>query len=89
MIVVNLLSSSILQAFSTPVLTGLGSAGKLWETLRRSSHILAIWASQRMLFGIKTEEIQLTALKNFQGSKALMVAAEKIPLNVPNHRFET
>ena len=85
----NLLSSSILQAFSTPVLKGLGSAGKLWETLRRSSQILAIRASQRMLFGIKTEEIQLTALKNFQGSKALMVAAEKIPLNVPNHRFET
>ena len=69
----------------------------VWEPLkldqisgqRRSSQILAIWASQRMLFGIKTEEIQLTALKNFQGSKALVVAAEKIPLNVPNHRFET
>ena len=40
-------------------------------------------------FGIRTEEIQLTALKNFQVSKALVVAAEKIPLNVPNHRFET
>ena len=40
-------------------------------------------------FGIRTEEIQLTALKNFQGSKALVVAAEKILLNVPNHRFET
>ena len=38
---------------------------------------------------IRTEEIQLTALKNFQVSKALVVAAEKIPLNVPNHRFET
>ena len=83
---------------------------KLWETLRRSSQNLAIWASQRMLFdptktfcffyiyfiakvlccfGIRTEEIQLTALKNFQVSKALVVAAEKIPLNVPNHRFET
>ena len=85
-------------------------ARKLWETLRRSSQNLAIWASQRMLFdatktfcffyicfiakvlccfGIRTEEIQLTALKNFQVSKALVVAAEKIPLNVPNHRFET
>ena len=67
-------------------------ARKLWETLRRSSQNLAIWASQRMLFdaaktfcffyicfiakvlccfGIRTEEIQLTALKNFQVSKAL------------------
>ena len=85
-------------------------ARKLWETLRRSSQNLAIWASQRMLFdatktfcffyicfiakvlccfGIRTEEIQLTALKNFQVSKALVVAAEKIPLNLPNHRFET
>ena len=40
-------------------------------------------------FGIRTEEIQLTAVKNFQVSKAVVVAAEKIPLNVPNHRFET
>ena len=40
-------------------------------------------------FGIRTEEIQLTALNNFQVSKALVVVAEKIPLNVPNHRFET
>ena len=85
-------------------------ARKLWETLRRSSQNLAIWASQPMLFdptktfcffyiyfiakvlccfGIRTEEIQLTALKNFQVSKALVVVAEKIPLNVPNHRFET
>ena len=85
-------------------------ARKLWETLRRSSQNLAIWASQRMLFdatktfcffyicfiakvlccfGIRTEEIQLTALKNFQVSKALVVATEKIPLNLPNHRFET
>ena len=40
-------------------------------------------------FGIRTEEIQLTALKNFQVFKALVVAAEKIPLNVPIHRFET
>ena len=40
-------------------------------------------------FGSKTDEIQLTALENFQVSKALVVAAEKIPLNVPNHRFET
>ena len=31
-------------------------------------------------FGIRTEEIQLTALKNFQASKALVVAAENIPL---------
>ena len=37
--------------------------------------------------GIRTEEIQLTAVKNFQVSKALVVAAEKIPLNVPNHRL--
>ena len=37
-------------------------------------------------FGIKTEEIQLTAVKNFQVSKAFVVAAEKIPLNVLNHR---
>ena len=85
-------------------------ARKLWETLRRSSQNLAIWASQGMFFnqtktfcffyiyfiakvlccfGIRTEEIQLTALKNFQVSKALVVAAEKIPLNLPNHRFET
>ena len=28
-------------------------------------------------------------MKNFQVSKALVVAAEKIPLNVANHRFET
>ena len=42
-----------------------------------------------VLLRIRTEEIQLTALKNFQVSKALVVAAEKIPLNVPNHRFET
>ena len=40
-------------------------------------------------FGIRTEEIQLTAVKNFQVSKTLVVAAEKIPLNFPNHRFET
>ena len=40
-------------------------------------------------FGIRTEEIQLTALRNFQLSKAIVVAAKKIPLNVPNHRFET
>ena len=40
-------------------------------------------------FGSRTDEIQLTALENFQVSKALVVAAEKIPLNVPNHRFET
>ena len=37
----------------------------------------------------RTEEIQLTALKNFQVSKALVVAAEKIPLNVPKNRSET
>ena len=75
-------------------------ARKLWETLRRSSQNLAIWASQPMLFdptktfcffyiyfiakvlccfGIRTEEIQLMALKNFQVSKALVVAAKKIP----------
>ena len=30
-------------------------------------------------FGIRTEEIQLMALKNFQVSKALVVAAKKIP----------
>ena len=85
-------------------------ARKLWETLRRRSQNLAIWASQRMLFdptktfcffyiyfiakvlccfGIRTEEIQLTEpLRNLQVSKALVVAAQKIPLNVPNHRFE-
>ena len=42
-------------------------------------------------FGIRTEEIQLTKpLNNFQVlPKALVVAAEKIPLNVPNHRVET
>ena len=40
-------------------------------------------------FAIRTEEIQLTALKNFQVSKALVVAAEKVPFNVPNRRFET
>ena len=86
-------------------------ARKLWETLRRSSQNLAIWASQRMLFDptktfcffyiyfiaevlcsfvIRTGEIQLTEpLKNFQVSKALVVAAVKIPLNVLNHRFES
>ena len=85
-------------------------ARKLWETLRRSSQNLTIWASERMLFdptktfyfsyiyfiakllyclAIRIEEIQLTALKNFQVSKALVVVAEKIPLNVPNHRFES
>ena len=40
-------------------------------------------------FGIRTEGIQLTVLKSFQVSKALLVAAEKIALNVPNHRFDT
>ena len=91
-------------------LRGWECARKFWETLRRSSRNLAIWASQRVRFdrtktccffyiyfiakvlcclGIRTEEIQLTALKNFQVSKALVVAAEKIPLNVPSHRFET
>ena len=40
-------------------------------------------------FGIRTEQIQLTALKNFQVTKALVVAAEKIPLNAPNQRFES
>ena len=41
-------------------------------------------------FGIRTEEIQLTEpLKNFRVFKALVAAAEKILLNVPNHRFET
>ena len=29
------------------------------------------------------------ALKNFQVFKALVVPAEKIPLKVPKHRFET
>ena len=50
-----------------------------------------ISASSRSVgcFGIRTEGIQLRAVKNFQVSKALVVAAEKIPLNVPNHRFET
>ena len=33
-------------------------------------------------FGIRTKDIQLTALKSFQASTALVVAAEKIPLNV-------
>ena len=37
----------------------------------------------------RTEEIQLTALKNFPVSKALVVTAEKIPLNVPKNRSET
>ena len=46
-------------------------------------------SSRKCCFGIRTEEIQLTALKNFRVSKALVVAAEKIPLNVPNRRFET
>ena len=41
------------------------------------------------IIGIRPEEIQLSALKSFQVSKALVVAAEKIPLNIPNHRFET
>ena len=40
-------------------------------------------------FGIRTEEIQLTVAKDFQVSKALVVAAEKIPLNAPDHSFET
>ena len=40
-------------------------------------------------FSIRIEEIHLTALKDFQVSKALGIATEKIPLNVPNHRFET
>ena len=100
-----------MNPFSNPVLTGLGMRGKLWETLRRSSQSLAIWASQRMLFdptktfclfyiyfiakvlwrfGIRTEQIQLTEpLNNFQVFKAPVVATEKIPLNVSNHRFET
>ena len=44
---------------------------------------------RRESLAIRIEEIQLTAVKNFQVSKALVVAAEKMPLNVPNHRFET
>ena len=40
-------------------------------------------------FGIRTEEIQLTALKNFQASKALVVAAEKIPCNSVFGQFTT
>ena len=41
-------------------------------------------------FVIRTGEIQLAEpLKNFQVSKAHVVAAEKIPLNVLNHRFQT
>ena len=74
-------------------------ARKLWETLRRRSQNLAIWASQRMLFYptktlcffyiyfiaevlccfvIRTGEIQFTEpLKNFQVSKAIVVAAEE------------
>ena len=108
------ITSGLLQRFLThsrpQCLRVWECARKLWETLRRSSQNLAIWASQRMLFdptktfcffyicfiakvlccfGIRTEEIQLTALKNFQVSKALVVAAEKIPLNVSNHRLET
>ena len=46
-------------------------------------------SSRKSCFGNRTEEIQLTALKNFQVSEALVVAAEKIPLNVSNHRLET
>ena len=46
-------------------------------------------SSRKSRFGIRSEEIQLTALKNFQVSEALVVAAEKIPLNVSNHRLET
>ena len=44
---------------------------------------------RRESLAIRTEEIQLTSVKNFQVFKALVVAAEKMPLNVPNHRFET
>ena len=41
-------------------------------------------------FGIRAEEIHLTEpFKNFPVTRALVVAAEKIPLNVPNHKFET
>ena len=29
---------------------GFGNARKVWETLRRSSQNMAIWASERMLF---------------------------------------
>ena len=95
-----------------PSAYGFGNcASKPWETLRRRSQNLAIWASQRRLFdptktfcffyiyfianvlccfAIRTAEIQLTEpLNNFQVSKALVVATEKILLNVPNHRFET
>ena len=41
-------------------------------------------------FVTRTGEIQLTEpLKNFEVSKAVVVAAEKIPLSVLNHRFES
>ena len=58
---------------------------------RLSFLLLYIYFIAKVLccFGIRTEEIQSTALKNFQESEALVVAADKIPLNVPNHRFET
>ena len=86
-------------AFSTQCLRVWECARKLWETLRRRSQNLAIWASQRMLFYptktlcffyiyfiaevlccfvIRTGEIQFTEpLKNFQVSKAIVVAAEE------------
>ena len=56
---------------------------------------MAIWASQRVLFDL-TETFCFfyiyfiaKVLKSFQVSKAFLVAAEKIPLNSANHRFET
>ena len=83
-------------------------ARKLWETLRRRSQNLAIWASQRMLFdptntfcffcihfiakvlccfGIRTEEIQLMALRNIQVSKALVVAVKRSQSQIWDLKF--
>ena len=85
------ISENFILSILDPSAYGFGNARKLWETLRRSSQNLAIWASQRMIFdptktfcffyicfiakvlcyfGITTEEVLLTALKNFQVSKA-------------------
>ena len=38
------------DAILDPNAYGFGNARKVWETLRRSSQNMAIWASERMLF---------------------------------------
>ena len=87
----NILDPSTYGFGNAPVSSGKLCAGvaKIW-LFGCPNFLLLLYLLHREVlccFSIRTEEIQLTAVKNFQVSKALVVAAEKIPLNVPNHRL--